>query len=123
VLLNSVFINFSIDFTVKTDNRYDTTMVLADAIQRLKDNYKETFYIAEPLYINDVYNILSKTEGVIDVIEVKLENKSSNDGSGYSSIPFVMEEILSNDATYYKAPKNVIFELKYPDDDITGRAT
>lgn len=116
-------INFSIDFTVKTDNRYDTTMVLADAIQRLKDNYKETFYIAEPLYINDVYNILSKTEGVIDVIEVKLENKSSNDGSGYSSIPFVMEEILSNDATYYKAPKNVIFELKYPDDDITGRAT
>ena len=116
-------INFSIDFVVKTDNRYDTTVVLADSIQRLKDNYTEAFYIGEPLYINDIYNILSKTEGVIDVVEVKINNRSSNDGSGYSSIPFIMDDILSNDATYYKAPKNVIFELKYPDDDISGRAS
>ena len=34
-----------------------------------------------------------------------------------------MKDVKSADGTFYKAPKNVIFELRYPDDDITGRAT
>ena len=116
-------INFAIEFEVKTDNRYETSSVLSDAIQRLKDNYTETFYIGEPLYINDIYNVLSKTEGVIDVIDVKVLNRSTNDGGGYSSIPFEMDDVISNDATYYRAPKNVIFELRHPNDDIIGKAT
>lgn len=115
-------INFGINFTVMTDNRYDTSNVLFDAIERVKKNYSEKFYIGEPIYINDIFNILSKTEGVIDVKEVKIFNKSSNDSPAYSSIPFVMDDVLSKDATFYKAPKNVVFELKYPDNDIKGKA-
>ena len=116
-------INFAIDFEVKTDNRYDTTGVLADAVDRIKFKYSEKFYIGEPIYINDIFNILSKTEGVIDVVKVKILNKSSNDGPGYSSIPFIMDDVISNDATYYKAPKNVLFELRYPAQDITGKSS
>ncbi len=115
-------INFGINFTVMTDNRYDTSNVLFDAIERVKQFYSEKFYIGEPIYINDIFNILSKTEGVIDVKQVKIFNKSSNDSPAYSSIPFVMDDVLSKDATFYKAPKNVVFELKYPDNDIKGKA-
>ena len=108
---------------VNNDNRYDTTGVLSNAVDRVKKIYSNTLYIGEPIYVNDIYNILSKTEGVIDVKEVKIINKSSNDGVGYGSLPFIMKDVKSSDGTYYKAPKNVIFELRYPNDDITGRAT
>ena len=33
-----------------------------------------------------------------------------------------MGDIISQDRTYYKAPKNVIFELKFPEQDIKGKA-
>ena len=122
-IFDAKIVNFSIDFSIMTDNRYDTSTVLANAITRLKNKYSEKFYIGEPIYINDIYNLLSKTEGVIDVKEVKIENKNaSNHGTGYSNIQLEMQDMISQDRTYYKAPKNVIFELKFPNQDIKGKA-
>jgi len=112
-------INFTIDFSIVSDNRYDTSSVLFEATRRIKEKYAEKFYIGEPIYINDIFNILSKTEGVIDVKRVEIGNKSQG---VYSNINMNMDDIISTDATYYKAPKNVVFELKYPDNDIKGTA-
>ena len=33
-----------------------------------------------------------------------------------------MNDVISQDKTYYKAPKNVVFELKFPEQDIKGKA-
>jgi len=115
-------INFGVDFEVQTDKRYDTSVVLADATQRLVNLYSQKFYIGEPIYLNQIYNTLSKTDGVIDVTSVSVYNKNSNDGSAYSNIRFIMDDVLSQDATFYRAPKNVIFELKLPNNDIRGKA-
>ncbi len=65
------------------------------------------------------FSILNKTQGVVDVKKVEIVNKF---GSVYSSTQIYMEDFISQDATYYKAPKNVVFELKYPDNDIQGLA-
>ena len=122
-IFDAKIINFQIEFSIVTDNRYDTSTVLANAVTRLKTKYSEKFYIAEPVYINDIYNILSKTVGVIDVKTVGVKNKNaSNHGSGYSNTQLEMGDIISQDRTYYKAPKNVIFELKFPEQDIKGKA-
>ena len=122
-IFDAKIVNFSIDFKIITDNRYDTSDVLANALTKVKKNYAEKFYIGEPLYINDIYNILSKTEGVIDVESVSIENKnSSSNGTGYSNIQLLFDDIISQDKTYYKAPKNVVFELRFPDQDIKGKA-
>lgn len=118
-IFDAKIINFGINFEIDTDKRYDTTSVLFDATQRLKNNYAEKFYIGEPIYINDIFKILNRTEGVVDVKKVEIINKF---GSVYSSTQIFMEDFISNDATYYKAPKNVVFELKYPDSDIKGLA-
>jgi hypothetical protein len=112
-------INFGIEFEVVTDKRYDSAAVLLDATRRVKSLYSAKFYIGEPIYLNRIYNILSKTEGVIDVNSVLINNKT---GTVYSSTQFVMDDVLSQDATYYRAPKNVVFEIKYPDSDIRGKA-
>ncbi len=118
-IFDAKIINFGINFEIDTDKRYDTTSVLFDATQRLKDKYAEKFYIGEPIYINDIFKILNRTEGVVDVKNVQIINKF---GSVYSSTQIFMDDFISNDATFYKAPKNVIFELKFPDSDIKGLA-
>jgi hypothetical protein len=44
------------------------------------------------------------------------------DGTGYNSAPVTIEEMKSNDGTYLKAPRNVIFEIKNLNADIKGMA-
>ncbi len=118
-IFDAKIINFGIRFELQTDRRFDTTSVLLDAKQRVKDLYADKLYIGEPIYINNVFSILNRTDGVIDVKSVEIVNKF---GSVYSATQIFMEDFISQDATYYKAPKNVIFELKFPDDDIEGKA-
>jgi len=74
-------------------------------------------YIGEPLYLTRFYEVLNKTVGVIDVKKVSLNNKSNGK---YSPISLNFNKIVSRDGTYFKVPKNVILELKYPDLDIKG---
>ena len=89
----------------------------------MREKYVDKLYIGEPIYNTNIYNILSKTEGVVDVKRVIVENKNSNNSGGnYSSISLFFEDIISQDQTFYKAPKNVIFELRNPDQDIKGKA-
>jgi len=122
-IFDAKIVNFSIEFSVLTDNRYETSEVLANCLTRLRNKYSEKFYIGEPIYINDIYNILSKTEGVIDVDKVEVLNKNASaNGTGYSEIQLFLEDVISQDNTYYKAPKNVVFELKFPNQDIKGKA-
>ncbi len=54
-IFDAKIINFGINFELETDKRYDTTSVLFDATQRIKDKYTEKFYIGEPIYINDIF--------------------------------------------------------------------
>jgi hypothetical protein len=88
-------------------------------MEELKSYFDQKLYIGEPLYITKIYDHLNKIDGVVDVKRVKIENKVNG---VYSILPFNFEKALSSDGTYYKIPKNVILELKFPDTDITGMA-
>ena len=92
---------------------------MALAINNIKNSYKEKFYIGEAVYLTDIYNILSKTKGVIDVKKVNIYNKF---GGSYATTSFDFDKIKSRDGTYYRTPKNVVLELRYPDLDIKGIA-
>ena len=74
-------------------------------------------YIGEPIYLSQIYSILAKVDGVLDVKKVKIYNKS---GGAYSTTSINMKDLQSSDGTYYKCPQNAIFELKYSNDDIKG---
>ena len=75
--------------------------------------------IGEPIYLNDINNILSETEGVIDIKTLKVESKHAG---AYSAFRVDFEKLKSRDGTVLVPPKNAIFELKYPDLNITGVA-
>ena len=60
---------------------------------------------------------MNKVTGVVDVKKVMIKNKT---GSNYSSVSLDFNKIASKDGTFYKVPKNVILEMKYPKFDIKG---
>lgn len=118
-IFDAKVLNFEINFTLGVDLRYDTEIVLNEAVRRVREKYSTFFEIGEPIYINDIRNILSETEGVIDIKRLKVENKHSG---AYSTFRVDFEKIKSRDGTIIVPPKNAIFEMKYPDLDIKGVA-
>ncbi len=118
-IFDAKVLNFEIEFSIAVDLRYDTQNVLNIAVGRVKERFAETFEIGEPIYINDIKNLLSETEGVIDIKKLKISNKHSG---AYSAHRLDFDKIKSKDGTIIIPPKNAILELKYPDLNIKGVA-
>ena len=116
-LKDAIVVNFGLEFTVLNDKNYNSDSVLFSCHEKLKNYFSNHLYIGEPLYLTKIYELLNNVDGVYDVKKVAAHNKS---GGPYSGVDIDMEMILSKDGSYYKIPKNVILELKYPDSDIKG---
>jgi len=114
---DAIIINYSVDFVVQYDRNYEPDEVLLACVDRVENFVNDSLYIGEPIYITKFYDILNKVTGVVDVKKVMIKNKT---GSNYSSISLDFNKIASKDGTFYKVPKNVILEMKYPKFDIKG---
>ena len=117
-ILDPYIINVGIEFTARLkpgQNKSNTLSLATAAISRL---FAEGFFIAEPLYMSNIYSELNKIEGVLDVVSVKIINKA---GGQYSSTTFNINKNMSLDGSYVVAPANAIFEIKYPAVDIRGK--
>lgn len=117
-ILDPYILNFGIEFVAKPQKMSDKYIVLDKCIEALKKHFAQPLFIGEALYISDIYEVLKKVTGVLDVTKVKVYNKS---GGGYSTAGININENLSGDGSYMVVPKNAIMELKYPDVDITGK--
>tara|TARA_Y100000296_G_scaffold45453_1_gene52048 strand:- start:4479 stop:6275 length:1797 start_codon:yes stop_codon:yes gene_type:complete len=117
-ILDPYIINFGIDFIVKPATNADKFTLLDACVSALSKKYSTAFFIGEAIYISDIYETLKKVKGVLDVVKVKLANKS---GSDYSGVEMNINSNLSPDGSYLIVPKNAILELKYPDIDIKGK--
>ena len=60
---------------------------------------------------------MNDVRGVIDAASVELFLRS---GGAYSTTIFNFDEAKSADGRYLVCPKNVAFEIKYPNVDIEG---
>jgi hypothetical protein len=117
-ILDPYILNFGINFVVRPQMAADKFEVLDKCIDALTEHYTEPFFVGEPIYISEIYEVLKKVDGVLDVSKVKI---TSNSGGTYSSSAININENLSPDGSYIIAPNNAIFELKYPEEDITGK--
>ena len=118
-IYDTKIINFGIDFEITVTRDSNPTDVINRVINKIISDYDLNFYTGEPVYISQIANIISKVNGVSDVKKIKIYNKT---GGLYSNTSVNFDDIRSRDATFYKAPKNAIFELKYPLKDIKGVA-
>ena len=117
-ILDPYIVNLGIDFVVKSSGGVNKFTLLDDCIKALQKKYSTAFYIGEHFNISDVYQELKNVKGVLDVQKVKIVNKN---GTVYSGVSLQINNNLSPEGTMLVAPKNVIFEIKYPTTDIKGK--
>ena len=96
----------------------DKYVVMDRCTEALRKHFSQPLFIGEALYISDIYEVLKKVTGVLDVVKVKVYCKS---GGNYSTAAINVSQNISPDGSYVSVPKNAIMELKYPDVDITGK--
>lgn len=116
-IIDAKVINLGIDFAVVGDMERNKFDILSDAITALTTEFSRTRDIGEAFFITDVYTALKDVDGVVDVTKVKITQKA---GGVYSDIKYNVIENTSPDGRYIHMPKNVIFEIKYPNNDIKG---
>ena len=117
-ILDAKIINLGINFEVVAESEKDSLDVLETCISSLKKRFaSQTVEIGEDFFITDIYNTLNETDGVVDVVKVSVFKKT---GDSYADISFDINNNLSPDGRYVSIPKNVIWEIKFPNIDIKG---
>lgn len=116
---DAIIINLGFDYEVIVDPTRDKNLVLNNVQRSLEEYVSDKMYIGEPFYITNIFNVINKVSGVIDTTKVTPILKL---GANYSGAPISIDEMKSKDGTYLRAPKNVIYEVKFPRTDIRGTA-
>jgi len=117
-ILDPFVLNIGIEFIIKPQAATNKFVALQNAISALKEKYNTSFYIGEQFSISDVYSYLKDVPGVLDVLKVRLINKTT---SQYSPAAIDINNNLSPDGNYLMVPKNAIIEIKFPETDIQGK--
>jgi hypothetical protein len=119
---NGYIINLGIDFEVVVLAGRNSRDVIARCIDKLKDLMKiENQQFMQPIIIKDLQLELSKIDGVQSVMKFDIRNKWRT-SLGYSGNKYNMEN-ANKGGIIYPSKDPAIFEVKFPDKDIRGRAT
>ena len=80
----------------------------------------DNFEIGTPIDVNYIISQILKIKGIVNVVELKFNNKVGAD-EGYSMVHYDMNTAFdSNTKKYFTSFTPSIFQLKYPDKDIVG---
>jgi len=116
-ILDAKIVNLGIQFTAIANLEANKFDVLTDAIEELTEFYNRKLDIGEPFSVTEIYSRLNKLDSIVDVSRVKIVHKS---GLNYSDQAFNIDDSYSDDGRYLIAPDNVVFEIKFPQNDIKG---
>lgn len=116
-IFDARIINIGFNYKYNIESGYSKTQVQADVNAAVRELFAEKLYIGEPVYVTKLYQTINRVQGVVDTLKVTPLIKQS---SNYSNLGLEIDEILSKDGTYLKCPKNCVFEIKFPDQDLKG---
>ena len=117
-ILDAKVANIGIEYKIVVMDGVDKFTALAAAQNKIMDIYnRRNYHIGEPFYISEIWSVLNRSAGVLDVKDVKIVAKT---GIGYSKTSFNIVQNMSPDARYLVAPMNVALEIKFPITDIKG---
>jgi hypothetical protein len=120
-LLNGFIVNIGCDFEVICYSNYNKNEVIANCLVELQDYFNiENWTFNKPINLSEIELILANVEGVMSVPSVKIYNLCGGDGN-YSTNKYNIEQ-ATKDKIVYPSLDPAIFEVKYPNKDIKGRA-
>jgi len=121
-ILDAKIINLKMNFGIVVGSKFNRSEILAKCLSEIK-NYFDTNrqQIGQPIIISDLSADLQSILGVISVYEIKFSNAiGSIDGLDYSTTRFDVRANTNNNIIY--CPDDAIFEIKYPNRDLSGVA-
>jgi hypothetical protein len=120
-LLNGFIVNVGCDFEVICYSNYNKNEVIANCLLQMQDYFNiENWTFNKPINISEIELILANVEGVMSVPSVKIYNLCGGDGN-YSTNKYNIDQ-ATKDKIVYPSLDPCVFEVKYPNKDIKGRA-
>ena len=120
-IINGFIVNISVDFEIICYSNYNKREVLTNCLTQLQSYFEiDNWTFNKPINISEIELILANVEGVMSVPSVKIGNLCREDGS-YSPNDYNIEEATKGKIVYPSLDP-CIFEVKYPNKDIKGRA-
>jgi len=115
-------INIGIDFEIITLPNYNKSEVLRKCIIALQEYFNIlNWQINEPIIYRDLTVLLDRIEGVQTVKSLTINNKNiNNSGASYSQYSYDTTGATVN-GVLYPSIDPMIFEVKFPNSDITGK--
>ncbi len=120
-IINGFIINVGLDFEVICYQNYNKNEVLASCLIEMQKYFDiDNWTFNKPINISEIELILANVEGVMSVPSVKIHNLCGGDGN-YSTNRYNIEQATKGKIIYPSLDPS-IFEVKYPNKDIKGRA-
>lgn len=118
---DAFIINMGLDFEISVLSNYNSNAVLLQCIDSLKTYFSvDRWQINQPIVKSDVMNIIANTKGVQSVIGLAFLNLYDTD-FGYSGNTYDLNTATKNGVIYPSLDPS-IFEIRFPNRDIRGRA-
>ncbi len=121
-IINGFVVNIGVDFEIIAYSNYNKREVLANCLAELQDYFNiDNWTFNKPINISEVELLLANVEGVMSVPSVKIYNICGDGGAGYSPNKYNMDEATKG-KIIYPSLDPCVFEVKFPNKDIKGRA-
>lgn len=120
-ILNGFIINIGVNFEIICYSTYNKSEVLATCLAQLIDFFNiDKWTFNKPINISEIELLLANVEGVMSVPKVEIVNIHKSDGT-YSKYKYDIPNAIRGKIIYPSLDPSV-FEVKYPNTDIRGRA-
>jgi hypothetical protein len=117
---NAYIINIQVNFEIVVNPNFNNNEVLTACIDSLIEYFNiDNWQVNEPLIIKNILVLLSTVSGVQIVKNIVIKNLTGV-SLGYSNFSYDLTSINS-DEVIYPSIDPMIFEVKYPRQDIIGR--
>jgi hypothetical protein len=118
-MLDGFVINIGINYEITTFNNYNKREVLLKVNNALKDLFNITrWQINQPINLSEIELEIANIDGVASVQNVEVINLR---GGNYSTYAYNIKEATRN-KIIYPSLDPAVFEIKFPNTDIKGRA-
>lgn len=117
---DAFIINIGVNFDIIILPNYNSNEVLTKCILTLQDYFAiDKWQINQPIILRDIYILLDAIEGVQTVKNITFTNLTGT-SLGYSQYAYDIAAATQNNVVYPSLDP-MIFEVKYPSQDIQGR--
>jgi hypothetical protein len=122
-IIDGFIINIGCEFEISAYSNFNKREVVANCLTELQDYFNiDNWTFNKPINISEIELILANVEGVMSVPSVKIFNICRSDNNeNYSPNRYNIDEATKGKIVYPSLDPS-IFEVKFPNKDIKGRA-